>query len=182
VTSSSIKIAVCGHRRLDDPHRLETSILISVQRIHAAYPGHPYQVYSCLAQGADRLLAGKFIQALPADLTVILPLPEQEYLKDFKSEQSIQEYNKLKYLAKAVITPDLVYTRPQAYREANRRLMENCDLLVTVWDGLPARGPGGTAELVKMARLSERPLLWIHANDAYHTGRLIVERLNTITQ
>jgi len=179
---SRLKIAVFGHRHLDDPHHLEISILAAAQRIQDVYPSVVYQVYSCLAEGADRLLASKFIQTLPADLKAVLPLPEQEYLKDFHSEKSKQEFHQLKRLARKVIVPDQLIIRPQAYREANHYLMQNCDLFVTIWDGLPARGPGGTAELVEMVRLSERPLLWIHVNDGSPTGHLIVERLNPVTK
>jgi hypothetical protein len=177
VTSSGIKIAVCGHRRLSNLHHLESSIQAVSQRIQETYPDLPYHVYSCLAEGADRLLAYKLIQSLPADLTVVLPLPEREYLKDFHTKESIHEYRNLRRLAKKVVTSNREQTRPQAYQEANRYLVENCDLLVAIWDGLPARGLGGTAELVQIARLASRPLLWIHADHAPVTGNLIEERL-----
>lgn len=177
---SKIKIAVFGHRHLGDPHLLETSILAAAQRIQEVYPSVAYQVYSCLAEGADRLLASKLIQVLPADLAVVLPLSEQEYLKDFQSKKSIQEYHHLKRLAKKVVTSDQQPTRPHAYREANHYLMQNCDLFVTIWDGLPARGPGGTAELVQSARHAERPLLWIHVEQGPLNGSLTEERMNRV--
>lgn len=181
MTFSGVKIAVCGHRSLDAPHHLETSILAASSRIQEVYQGLPYQVFSCLAEGSDRLLAYKLIHTLPADLIVILPLPEQEYLKDFQTKESIQEFCDLKRMAKKVVTLDQEYIRPTAYQEANRYLMENCDLLVTIWDGLPARGPGGTAELVQLARINEWPLIWIHPNQTKIVGSLTEERLKSLS-
>jgi hypothetical protein len=181
VTFSGVKIAVCGHRRLSDLDHLETSILDAARRIRDLYPGLHYQVYSCLAEGADRLLTHKLIEALDVDLIAILPLPEREYLKDFRTDKSIQEYFNLKRLAKEIVSPGQDQTRPQAYQEANRYLMKNCDLLVVIWDGLPARGPGGTAEMVQIARLVGRPMLWIHTGQGQINGSLTEERFDNLT-
>jgi hypothetical protein len=180
MTQGQIKITVCGHRCLSNLPYLETSILLVSTRIQKTYPGRLYQVYSCLAEGADRLLARILTQTLPADLTVVLPLLEKEYLNDFQTDKSIQEYFNLKQLAKDVITPDHKHNRPLAYQVTNSYLMEHCDLLVAIWDGLPARGPGGTAELVKSVRDSGKPLLWIHSNQETVSTSLIEERLNGI--
>ena len=45
---------------------------------------------------------------------------------------------------------------------AGRLLVERSDRLIAVWDGLPARGPGGTADVVAYARALSRPVtvLW----------------------
>ena len=39
--------------------------------------------------------------------------------------------------------------------------MESCDLLIAVWDGQPARGAGGTEEVVSLARIANKPLFVI---------------------
>ncbi len=40
-------------------------------------------------------------------------------------------------------------------------LVRRCDLLIAIWDGLPPRGRGGTADVVTEARRSGVPVVWI---------------------
>ncbi|EDY51731.1 hypothetical protein [Streptomyces clavuligerus] len=51
---------------------------------------------------------------------------------------------------------------PQARQAGNELLVDRCDELVAVWDGLPARGFGGTADAVAYARRTNTPVtvLW----------------------
>lgn len=44
-------------------------------------------------------------------------------------------------------------------------MLDASDVLVAVWDGEPAQGLGGTAEIVELARHLKKPLLWIYAHD-----------------
>jgi hypothetical protein len=44
---------------------------------------------------------------------------------------------------------------------------DQCDALVAVWDGQPARGRGGTADIVAYARKKRRPLAWIKMQAPY---------------
>jgi hypothetical protein len=143
-----IRIAVCGHRQPGDLQRLETGIQEACQLIRYAFPGADYQVYSCLAEGADRLLARHLTQALPAGLVAILPLPETDYLQDFEQPASVAEFQVIKQMASEVIVLQNAALRPQSYRVANDRLLGLADVLVAIWDGQPSQGPGGTGELV----------------------------------
>ncbi|MBY0488762.1 MAG: hypothetical protein K2R93_02860 [Gemmatimonadaceae bacterium] len=45
--------------------------------------------------------------------------------------------------------------------ETNRRLVWNCDLLIAVWDGRPARGEAGTARVVAIAREEGVPVIHV---------------------
>ncbi len=173
-------IAVSGHRQLSDPDGLETGIAEAAERIRSAWPGHSFEVFSCLAEGADRLLARRLLELLPARLTAILPIVENEYMKDFPTSQSQAEYKELCKLAEKVIQLVPGLSRPQAYREANRYLVENCKLLATIWDGKSARGPGGTGELVTLARQADLPMLWIHPGGNGSKSTLTGERLDKL--
>ncbi len=55
--------------------------------------------------------------------------------------------------------------------EVNRRLVWNSDLVIAVWDGLPARGDAGTANVIARARLDGLPVLCVHAS---HPDRITV--------
>jgi hypothetical protein len=47
----------------------------------------------------------------------------------------------------------------KAFFEAGKRIVDWADLLVAVWDGGPARGFGGTADVVRYAEERGRSLL-----------------------
>jgi hypothetical protein len=173
-----VRIAVCGHRTLPDPDLLASGIHEALQRIRSAFPNATFQVLSCLAEGADRLLARQLMGALPADLVAVLPLPEEEYIQDFASPASVFEFQSLKKKARELVVLQQSITRPQAYQTANEHLLAAADVLVAIWDGQQSRGPGGTAEIVAMARRKGLPILWIHCGPGQESGTLRVENLN----
>ena len=53
-------------------------------------------------------------------------------------------------------------TRAEAYEQVGRYIVDQCDVLIALWDGKPAAGRGGTAEIVQYARDTKCPLIWIH--------------------
>ena len=173
----TVRIAVTGHRKLTGSEGLESAIGEVSRKIRAAYPDAHFQVLSCLAEGADRVLADQLKAALPADLVAILPLPENEYIHDFESEASVQAFESLKHRAVEVIVLQKGHERPQAYQSANNRLLAKSDLVVAIWDGAPSRGPGGTAEVISSARQNGLPLFWINNNPDSGACRLTEERL-----
>lgn len=177
MTYRQIKIAVCGHRHLTHLERLEMGIQEACKKIQAVYGNASYQVFSCLAEGADQLLVDRLIESLGAVLIAVLPLPEDEYFEDFKTPESLLAFKRLKLQADRIISQQHTLERPLAYQKANHILLENCDLLVAIWDGKPARGIGGTAETVNVAGRIGLPVLWIQADEGLITGSLLEERL-----
>lgn len=167
-----IRIAVCGHRQYPDDPVIDQSCKTIISFIQTRWPGKKYQVLSCLAEGADRHLAGALMEALSAELIVYLPLAEDEYIKDFEDERTIEEFYHLKNLAKTTIVPDQAIERPWAYQAANLKMLEISDLLFSIWDGLPARGPGGTGETIEIAREKALPLFWINVGKIDNFGEV----------
>jgi len=45
-------------------------------------------------------------------------------------------------------------------------LLDSIDCLIVLWNGKPAHGIGGTAQIVKMARQMRLPTAWIRAHNA----------------
>ena len=66
---------------------------------------------------------------------------------------------------------------PECYYDAGVQMLEACDALITVWNGKPAAGLGGTAEMVHHVRITEpkRALIIIDAA----TAKITTERLDT---
>ena len=100
----------------------------------------------------------------PPELRIeaILPLPKFDFLDDFASPASKEEF--LRLLARADKVTELPprTSRDEAYAAANDRLLDAADLLVAVWDG---QDNGGTAETVARARACGLPLAWVHAGN-----------------
>jgi hypothetical protein len=46
--------------------------------------------------------------------------------------------------------------------------VNNCDILVAIWDGKKAQGIGGTGDIVELARQKLLPVAWIQAGNRRH--------------
>lgn len=162
-------IAVTGHRVLLDPDPISAGIDVALSRIEQRFPNGPIQLLSCLAEGADRLVV-RLARGRPRmrKLIVVLPFREEEYVRDFRDPAARAEYEELKSRAAAVVTLSgtEIDTRPGSYSEAGHYLLSRADVLLAVWDGQPARGRGGTGEIVADARRRGFPLAWVYAGNA----------------
>ena len=169
----TFRIGVTGHRDLDKPDDLREPIREAIARLLTLVPvargaGLALVVVSALAEGADRLVAEEVLTHLDARLEAALPLPVSDYLEDFKTEESKEEFRRL--LAQA--QPGDVWKAPSglkrehAYERAGRYVVDRCDALIAVWDGEKSRGRGGTADIVGYAQEQGVPIAWVHTADS----------------
>jgi hypothetical protein len=116
------------------------------------------RLVSPLAEGADRVAAA---QALKLGYTLYAPLPfsQSEYEKDFP--ETIDEFRTLLSKAEVLELDGVREFANESYREVGHFVVRNCDLLIAVWDGSSERGPGGTAEIVRVAANLKVPIWWI---------------------
>ena len=169
---SAVRVGVVGHRKLEQAERVREGIREALARIRVSWNCRPLMLVSSLAEGADRL----FVQVGREEpfrgvLEAVLPLPRDEYRRDFADPRSGREFDELLRSAEAVrlapgaegIEPRVPGGRDHAYAIAARAVVAGSDVLVAVWDGDPARGPGGTGETVAVARSRTMPLAWVHA-------------------
>jgi hypothetical protein len=103
---------------------------------------------SCIADGADTLFARAVLDA-GGELVVIVPA--EQYREGLPTEHH-PTYDALMARAADVIRLDHTESNSDAHMEASVRMIEQADALVAVWDGKPARGYGGTADVVDAAR------------------------------
>jgi hypothetical protein len=161
-------VGVSGHRDLPPDPLLEERVRQVLDRLRRSLPASAQTplrlgVVSALAEGADRLVAREVLAEEGALLEVALPLPREEYLGDFPTRRSREEFLELLGRASVVtVVPD-AGGREEAYAEAGRSTVDRCDALVAVWDGAPSRGVGGTADAVARARDRKVPLYWIRS-------------------
>jgi hypothetical protein len=140
-----LTVGITGHRKLDDPAgwiwvRRELTALLE--------DAGPLIGVTSLAIGADQLFA-EVVLEMKGDLEAVIPFPDYE--RTFANEADLMRFRLLKAASKRVeILPDGA-TQDEAYLNAGRRVTDLSDLLVAVWDGEPARGLGGTADVVRYA-------------------------------
>ena len=167
----TLKIGVVGHRTIDDPVAAADEVrhAFALARPSATGDDAPVEaavleVYSALAEGADRLAAEVLLETPGATLVAVLPMAAADYAADFASEASKAAFHAFLERAARVEVVQPAPSRVEGYERAGRRIVDVCDALIALWDGAPSRGRGGTAEIVAYARESGVPVFWIGTN------------------
>ena len=159
-----IRIGVTGHRALSNYDDLIHSIDLAFDKIISSVDASSIQILSSLAEGADRLVASLAIENHGAQLIAPLPFKTPDYMLDFDSEASQKEFHALLEKAEETIIISREKTRQECYLSAGRYILKNCDVLIAVWNGKPAKGVGGTADIVSEARMINLPIAWIQTS------------------
>lgn len=121
---------------------------------------------SSLADGADQL-AAEIALDHGFSLETILPFPVEVYATDFTNTDDAAEFRDL--LGRASCRLELPGARDNsldAYVSAGRAVVAHADLIVALWDGEPARGRGGTAEIVEHALRRGLPVIHVAVDPA----------------
>jgi hypothetical protein len=159
-SDGQVRVGVTGHRALADRPQVEASVDAVLDRLLAAPGRDRIDVWSSLAEGADRLVVDRVLARPESRLVVVLPLPAEDYEADFADATSRSEFRAL--LARAAEThtvgPDEGGSRESAYERAGHEVVDRSEVLLALWDGEPSRGRGGTAGLIEYARDRERVL------------------------
>lgn len=162
-TPSSLRpywlVGLTGHRHLSQPDAVGQALVTLLGSLRAEINGSLGAV-SSIAIGADTLFARAAL-SLTLPWRALLPAPAAEFRNDFE-EQDWQVAEQL--LAQAVevdirVTPS---TKNEAYLECGMDTVDQSDLLIAVWDEQPARGTGGTGEIVAYARSLKKPLILLN--------------------
>jgi len=140
------QIAITGHRGLPaDTVSLVDKALRAViaERDRGALVG-----VSCIADGADSLFARA---VLDAGGSLVVVVPARQY-RDSLPTEHYAVYDELVAAAVEVIQLDYEESNSEAHQAGSLRMLDAADELFAVWDGKPARGYGGTADVVAVAR------------------------------
>ena len=153
-------VGFSGHRQLDNPAGVARAITESLEELRRAAAGE-WIALSSVAVGSDQLFVQQ-ARSLGLAWHAILPLPRAEFAKDFSPE----EWTGVEAtLAKAehlrIINEN--GTRDDAYLDCGMETVTDADVLITLWDGQPARGKGGTADVVEYAKSIGKPVIIIDA-------------------
>jgi hypothetical protein len=145
------RIAISGHRGLPD---MTAGLVDKAIRGTLAETGPEVTGISCLADGADQIFA-RAVTDLGGSLEAIIPAGQY---RDELPTESHPEFDRL--LARAAAVRRLPFAEPtsESYMAASKLMIDTADELFAVWDGRPARGYGGTADVVAYARGHGKPV------------------------
>ena len=118
---------------------------------------------SSVAYGADTLFVREVLRA-GIKWIAVLPMPRESFRDDFSPEQWIEAEVLLAQASEIRSLPGT--ERPQGYVDSGKETVDDSDTLITLWDGQPARGPGGTAEIVAYARSIGRKIVLFRETDS----------------
>ena len=147
-----MKVGITGHQNI--PERAREAICQSMEQVLAI--SNPVTGITSLADGADQLFASLVLEQ-GGRLHVIVPC--HDYEESFGTPDAVVRFKML--LARAAEIDMLPYPRPsnEAYLAAGCSVVDRSDVLLAVWDGQPAGGTGGTAEIVAYARSKNLPVV-----------------------
>jgi hypothetical protein len=112
-----------------------------------------------LAEGADQLFT-RVLESRGLPFTAVIP--SASYESAFRSAAARAAYGGFVRLATSTVTLPFNSPTEQAFFEAGKYVVLNCDVLLAVWNGLAAKGLGGTADVVRFALANKRRT--IHVN------------------
>ena len=118
--------------------------------------------YTSLAVGADQLFAKMLLEE---DLSYYVIIPCKNYKKTFTNKNDLDLFKY--YLGEATDKEVLNFDEPseRAYYIAGIKMLKKIDILIAVWDGEPARGLGGTGDIVEKAINMNLPIIHINPNE-----------------
>ena len=146
----TVHIGVTGHRHLADLPAVVGAVDTVLDGLCPVGHRDAAVIVSALAEGADRLVVDRVLARPPATLRAILPLPSDDYATDFpRTASAFAGY--LEQAGEIVISRPSGTVREVAYEAAGRAMVDASDVVLALWDGQPAAGRGGTAEIVAYA-------------------------------
>jgi hypothetical protein len=126
-----VLVGITGHQKLSE--RCARLVRVEMDNILARADA-PLVGLTSLAAGADQIFADAILSA-GGQLSVVLPSDNLE-----SSFECLTERARFRTLL------------DRAYWSAGQAIADRSEVLIAVWDGEPARGLGGTADVVRYAR------------------------------
>ena len=172
---AALRIGITGHR----PHRLPPDLsplrarlaealgaiavrLEDIRRENAGRFGNEaasLTLVSPLAAGADSMAAEAALAA-GYGLDVCMPFAPERYRKDFSAEERPVFERLLARADRVLSLPGERLSDEESYYAIGATVVEQCDLLLAIWDGKHSGGRGGTADIVELSLASGTPVLW----------------------
>jgi hypothetical protein len=160
-----MKVGFTGHQKRPG---IDWAWVVSVLRKELSSLLNIEAAYSSLAAGGDQLFAEV---ALELSIPLIGVVPLDDYESHFESRSDLLTYRRLLGQA-TVIRLGMKGDPERAFFSAGKYIVEHCHIVLAVWDGKPAEGLGGTADVVEYARSKGKTVVHIDPTSE-HVSRTI---------
>ncbi|OIJ88490.1 hypothetical protein [Streptomyces colonosanans] len=151
-----MRTGITGHRGLskDVEERIRAMLADTVR----AYDADDLTAVSCIADGPDSWFAEAVLKH-GGQLEVVIPASKY---RENLPEWHHPVYDELYAHAAEVHETGMTESTSEAHQAGSEALVGLVDELIAVWDGKPARGYGGTADVVAYAERTGVPVrvLW----------------------
>ena len=155
----TINVGVTGHRDIKkteyNTYKKQAKNLLT--ELINKYPSSKIQVLSGLAEGADMLVAEVALE-LGCNLVCVLPMPKEEYIKTFSSNENLPLFEELLLKSTYIVDVSKIYNTnieqkdyTTMFSELGVYIVKNSQILIALWDGLDAQNVGGTSTVVEFA-------------------------------
>ncbi len=163
-----MKVGITGHQDLGSIETIAwlTDALETVV--------HRYRIdmgITSLAVGADQLYA-EILRRNEKEYIAIIP--SEGYEKTFTDPQDLKQYKKLLHGAADKIKLPFEKPSEAAFYEAGKQMVNLSDMILAIWNGQPAKGLGGTGDIVEYALSIKKPV--VHLNTITHNVREILQQ------
>ena len=115
--------------------------------------------FTSLARGADQLYA-KILCQRSVPYTVVIPCAN--YASLFTSTFDRNCFEELLEAASQTITLPFPEPSELAFYGAGKKIVEMSEMIIAAWDGKPAKGLGGTGDIVEYALKKGRKVMHIY--------------------
>lgn len=171
---AEIRIGFTGHR----PNRLSSEHVIAIRSkllsvFEKIYMEMTKSEICCKTSKVDFILvsgmaAGSDLAAIDSAknlnwrLDLLLPYNRNDFIKAFSSIKDIEEFTQFLSDASSVTEMDalgLVTSIDESHEALGKYLLDNCNMLVAVWDGGESKGKGGTVDIIEGAIKKGKPVI-----------------------
>jgi hypothetical protein len=149
-----LTLGVTGHRDLVEAEipAIRARLAELFELLNERYPDLPLRLVTPLAEGGDRV-AAEVAREYGIELLVPLPMPADDYEKDFFEDDSRRQFRALLEDAMVVDIGQARKvrgaSRDLAYAQAGIYTSDHCQILIAIWDGQPHELSGGTGDVVE---------------------------------
>ena len=165
-----ITVGVVGHRAIAEYEieRIRSQVREILLDLKNQAAETPIFFFTALAIGADQIAAEVALGITGIKVISILPMPINEYEKDFKSDKDLSTFHTLLEASYQVIEAqdleprellagsqslDLSHFEDQAfrdsaYRDCGRLISRQSHALIAIWDGKISHAPAGTVDTI----------------------------------
>ena len=85
--------------------------------------------------------------------------------RTFATKKDLASFRSLLEAAQTITRLDYPEPSEEAFMAAGKSIVDSCEMLIAIWDGKPARGLGGTGDVVRYARKTGKAVSIVWPDD-----------------